>query len=108
MCGFVPVRVGGSETLWIRAFDGTDWGSWDTFTFTTIPNSPPVATISDQSLHVNQWTQVSTLLSYSDGNGDAATKYQFWDSGTSATSGYFWTPTNAHWAANTNDRSFGC
>ena len=45
--------VGGSETLWVRAFDGTDWGNWATFTFTTIPNTTPVATINDQALHVN-------------------------------------------------------
>lgn len=93
--------TGGSETMWIRAFDGTDWSNWSTFTFTTVLNATPVATISDQSLHVNQWTRVSPLLSYSDANGDAATKYQFWDSGASATSAYFWTPTNTHWAANT-------
>ncbi|CAN7297053.1 hypothetical protein LJR220_001509 [Bradyrhizobium sp. LjRoot220] len=93
--------AGGSETLWIRGFDGTDWSGWATFTFTTIPNSLPVATVEDQSLHVNQWARVSTLLSYSDANGDAATKYQFWDSGTAATSAHFWTPTNSHWAPNT-------
>ncbi|HEX8032136.1 MAG TPA: hypothetical protein VF491_26930, partial [Vicinamibacterales bacterium] len=93
--------VGGSETLWARAFDGTDWSSWTSFTFTTIPNTPPVATINDQQLHTNTWAQVTNWLNYSDANGDAATKYQFWDSGTSDTSAYFWTPTNSHWAANT-------
>ncbi|WP_249131916.1 MULTISPECIES: hypothetical protein [unclassified Bradyrhizobium] len=93
--------VGGSETLWARAFDGTDWSTWTSFTFTTIPNTPPVATINDQQLHTNTWAQVTNWLNYSDANGDAATKYQFWDSGTAATSAYFWTPTNSHWAANT-------
>jgi hypothetical protein len=93
--------VGGSETLWVRAFDGTDWSSWDNFTFTTIPNATPVATINDQILHNNTWAQVSNWLSYSDANGDVATKYQFWDSGTGANSAYFWTPDNSHWAANT-------
>ncbi|MFQ3458419.1 hypothetical protein PMN64_34590 [Bradyrhizobium sp. UFLA01-814] len=93
--------VSGSETLWARAFDGTAWSTWTSFTFTTIPNSTPVATISDQSLHINTWVQATDWLNYTDANGDAATKYQFWDSGTSATSGYFWTPTNSHWDANT-------
>ena len=60
-CGCAPDRPAGSETMWVRAFDGTDWGDWEKFTFTTIPNTPPVATISDQSLHVNQWAQVSDL-----------------------------------------------
>ncbi|MGE9009791.1 hypothetical protein ACO2JO_14485 [Leptospira interrogans] len=93
--------TGGSETLWIRAFDGTDWSSWSTFTFTTIPNTTPVAVINDQSLHANKWGQVKNWLSYSDANGDAATKYQFWDSGTAANSAYFFTSSNSHWAANT-------
>jgi hypothetical protein len=22
-------QVGGSETMYVRAFDGTDWGGWD-------------------------------------------------------------------------------
>ncbi|GIQ72335.1 hypothetical protein [Bradyrhizobium sp. RD5-C2] len=93
--------VGGSEALWARASDGTDWSNWTAFTFTTIPNTPPVATINDQQLHTNTWAQVTNWLNYSDANSDAATKYQFWDSGTAATSAYFWTPTNSHWAANT-------
>ncbi|WP_244485423.1 hypothetical protein [Bradyrhizobium tropiciagri] len=93
--------VSGAETMWVRAFDGTDWSSWTSFTLTTTPNTPPVAAINDQSLHVNTWAKVENWLSYSDANGDPATKYQFWDSGTSATSAYFWTPTNSHWAANT-------
>lgn len=91
----------GAETMWVRAYDGTAWSNWASFTFTTTLNATPVAAIADQSVHVNTWKQVSTVLSYSDGDGDAATKYQFWDSGTGATSGYFWTPTNSHWAANT-------
>ena len=32
-------------------------------------------------------------ISYSDADGNAATQYQFWDGGTGANSGYFWTPT---------------
>ncbi|GEC51663.1 hypothetical protein ABIF38_000597 [Bradyrhizobium japonicum] len=93
--------VGGTETLWVRAFDGTDWGNWTSFTLTTIPNTVPVVTVPDVQLHTNTWTQAKNWLTYSDANGDAATKYQFWDSGTSATSAYFWTSTNDHWAANT-------
>ena len=90
----------GSETLWVRAFDGSDWGAWDTFTVTTT-NTTPIATINDHSLHVDQWTTVASWMNVSDGDNDTITKYQFWDSGTSATSGYFWIPTNTHWAANT-------
>jgi hypothetical protein len=28
--------AGGSETMWVRAFDGNDWGAWDAFTLLTI------------------------------------------------------------------------
>ena len=93
--------AGGSETMWVRASDGTDWSNWTSFTLTTVANTPPVTTINDQSLHVNAWVQVGALLNYSDANGDAATRYQFWDSGTAATSAYFWTSDNTHWNANT-------
>jgi hypothetical protein len=93
--------TGGTESMWVRAFDGNEWGNWDIFTLTTIQNTTPVATINDHTLAANTWGQVKNWLTYSDANGDAATKYQFWDSGTGATSGYFWTPTDTHHAANT-------
>ena len=91
----------GSETLWVRAFDGTDWGAWDTFTLTTTTNTAPVATINDHSLHVNQWVKPGSWLSATDAEGDTITKYQFWDGGGAVNSGYFWSSTNAHWAAGT-------
>ncbi|WIW44425.1 hypothetical protein ML401_23340 [Bradyrhizobium sp. 62B] len=91
---------GQSETMWVRAFDGTAWSNWDSFTLTTVPNTPPVVAVNDQVIHVDNWAQVSNWINYTDGNGDAATKYQFWDSGTGISSAYFWTPDNSHWAAN--------
>ncbi len=95
-------QSGGSETMWVRAFDGTDWGAWDQFNLATIANTPPVATINDHSLANNQWSQVNSWISYSDANGNAATHYAFWDGGGAANSGYFWTPDNAHHAAGTS------
>lgn len=92
-------QVAGSETLSMRAFDGTDWSAWDTFTFTTTPNTRPVATINDRSLHINQWSRVDGWINYSDGDGDSAVQYQFYDAGSEAGSGYFWTPDNPHHAA---------
>src|SRR5262245_25961105 len=64
-------------------------------------NHPPVATIGDHSLKINEWAQINAWISYSDADGNPAAKYQFWDSGSGATSGYFWTSTNDHWPANT-------
>jgi hypothetical protein len=89
-------QVAGSENLWVRAFDGTDWSQWDSFNFTTVGNSPPVATVGDHSLAANQWAQVQGWISYSDADGNAATQYQFWDQGIAANSAYFWTPSNPH------------
>ena len=80
----------------VRAFDGTDWGAWDLFNFTTAANTAPVATIADHSLGKNEWAKLSNWVSYSDADGNAATQYQLWDSGTGASSGYIWTPDNAH------------
>ena len=94
-------QTGVSETMWVRAFDGTDWSDWDSFTFTTLPNTPPVATINNHSLDTNEWSRVASWVSYSDADGNPATQYQFWDGGTASNSGYFWTPDNLHHAANT-------
>ena len=55
-------------------------------------NTKPAVNANDHSLHLDQWSQVAGWISYSDADGNAATQYQFWDSGTGATSGYFWTP----------------
>ncbi|WIW44375.1 hypothetical protein ML401_23045 [Bradyrhizobium sp. 62B] len=56
---------------------------------TTTANTPPVAAIGDQSLHVNQWAKPQSWLSTTDAEGDAITNYQFWVGGTGATGSYF-------------------
>jgi hypothetical protein len=86
----------GSETLWVRAFDGTDWGEWDPFVFTTTPNTAPQVTAPDQALRVNQWAKVEGWITATDADGDSFTQYQFYDAGAAAGSGYFWTPQNSH------------
>ncbi|WP_249142732.1 hypothetical protein [Bradyrhizobium sp. AUGA SZCCT0160] len=55
----------------------------------------PVASIGNRSMLSNHWQRLQPWISYSDADGNPAVSYQFFDSGTSATSGYFWTPTNA-------------
>src|SRR5438132_306062 len=47
--------TGGTDTMWVRAFDGHDWGNWDVFTLTTLDNNKPVATINDHSLQIDKW-----------------------------------------------------
>ena len=84
--------AGGSDTMYVRAFDGTSWSNWDNFTLTSLPNNLPITTINNQTLHINEWNEVGDLLSYSDADGHPAARYQFWDGGSAANSGYFWTP----------------
>src|SRR5262249_48908308 len=93
-------QASGSDTMWVRAFDGKDWGNWDQFTLTTT-NTQPIVTASDTSLHANTWAQIKNWIGYSDADGDAVVKYQFWDASPAADSAYFWTPSDPHVAANT-------
>lgn len=73
----------GTETMYIRSFDGTDWSTWGAFDFTAQPNAPPVATLGDFLLFPNTWAQVTAFggPSYSDPDGDPAVLYQFVDTG---------------------------
>jgi hypothetical protein len=90
---------GGTETMYVRAFDGTAWGAWDEFTLTTQANTAPVATSPDRSLRVNEWMPVngwSSWINYSDANGHPAVRYEFMDGNAAADSGYFYTNANAH------------
>ena len=89
------------ETMSVRAFDGTDWGAWDSFTLTTTPTrrrSPPSTTTActptnGRKSRAGCPTRTPTaMLRRSISSGT---------SGTGANSGYFWTPSNAHHAANT-------
>ena len=50
--------VTGADPLWVRAFDGTDWGEWQSFTLTTVANTPPVATVASPSVLHDHWVQV--------------------------------------------------
>src|SRR5260221_561278 len=73
----VYVRGGdasGTDTMWVRAYDGHDWGNLYSFTFTTLHNNPPVAPIAAHSVQIDQWTQVQNWLSYSDADGDPAVR----------------------------------
>jgi hypothetical protein len=62
----------------------------------------PVATINNQALQPNQWGQVNAWISYSDADGNPAVQYEFWDGGVAGNSGYFWTNSSTHHAAETS------
>jgi hypothetical protein len=92
----------GSEQFFVRAFDGLDWSNWAQVTVTTLANAAPVVNVTNGSVNVNGWLPASALVSYSDADSHPAVTYEFWDSGTGASSGYIYTPGNAHHAANTS------
>ncbi|WP_231704120.1 M10 family metallopeptidase [Cochlodiniinecator piscidefendens] len=72
---------GGTQTLWIRANDGTEWGAWDSFDLTTTgaSNATPTVAVADLALDTGQTTNISANVNYSDGDSDAATQYEIWD-----------------------------
>ena len=82
----------GSDDLWVRAFDGIDWSEWKEFHVNAPVEARPVVTAPDFAASHNQNIAASALFSVTDGNGDAITKYQFWDSTTD--------PASGHWVVN--------
>ena len=80
----------GADTLWVRANDGTVWGSWSSaFTVTAPVDTGPVVTPTNSStLSVQGQTfSVSSLFTYSDPFSSSATSYDVWNSG--GGNGYF-------------------
>ena len=82
----------GSDDLWVRAFDGFDWSEWKEFHVNAPVEARPVVTAPDFAASHNQDIAASALFSVTDGDGDAITKYQFWDSTTD--------PASGHWVVN--------
>ncbi len=73
----------GTDTLWIRANDGTVWGAWsNTFTVWAPVDSGPVATVSNLTAVHGQSYAASALFTYSDPFNSPATEYDVWDRGT--------------------------
>lgn len=85
--------VGGSQTgtdqVWVRVYDGTDWSDWAPWIMTTGGNSAPRATASDRTLPLNTSISAGSLFSLSDAENDTITQYELWDSTAASTSGYF-------------------
>ncbi|WP_249142734.1 hypothetical protein [Bradyrhizobium sp. AUGA SZCCT0160] len=65
----------GSETMYVRAFDGTAWGNWDSFTLTST-NIAPTATANDHTLNAAEWAKLVNWTTSFDADGDVITKYQ--------------------------------
>ncbi|MGY4503264.1 hypothetical protein ACVWYH_007221 [Bradyrhizobium sp. GM24.11] len=73
----------GTDTLWVRANDGTTWGAWSqAFTVTAPVDKGPVETVSNLSVAHGQALTGASLFTYNDPFGNPATTYDFWNTGT--------------------------
>ncbi|WP_375783092.1 AIDA repeat-containing protein [Bradyrhizobium sp. Pha-3] len=78
-----------SDTLYVRANDGSKWSTWAAFTATPGPDTAPVVTASNVSGIHDHSVAATTLFSTSDAESDPITQYAFWDTGG-----------NGHWVVN--------
>nr|WP_207855820.1 calcium-binding protein [Sulfurisoma sediminicola] len=72
----------GTERVWARAWDGQAWSGWTPWTMTSAPhltNVAPTVSAANATVGLNASVAASTLFSVADGDGDVATKYEFWD-----------------------------
>jgi hypothetical protein len=79
----------GANDLWLRTFDGQQWSAWKEFHVNAPINHVPVIAASDQAVSHGANVAASSLFSVSDADGDAMTRYQFWDSTADPASGHF-------------------
>jgi hypothetical protein len=73
--------VSGTDTLYVRANDGSQWGSWQKITVTAPIDTPPIVTASNLTALHGQTFAGSSLFSASDSDGDGITQYALWDLG---------------------------
>src|SRR6202035_1220853 len=74
----------GADTLWVRAFDGTQWSAWSqSFTVTGPADTKPVVVVTSANVsatHGQSFT-ASSLFTASDPDGDPIAQYDFWNTG---------------------------
>ncbi|WP_342711237.1 AIDA repeat-containing protein [Bradyrhizobium sp. B124] len=81
---------GSSDTLYVRANDGTVWGGWTQFTATGfVDTAPTVNAANVTAAHGQTSIAASSLFTVSDPDHDTITEYALWDTGGSG-----------HWALN--------
>src|SRR4029077_18906063 len=61
---------GGSDHLWVRAFDGTEWGAWSGFYVNAPVDHAPVVTAASFAAARDQTIAATNLFSVSDAVGD--------------------------------------
>ena len=73
---------GGTDRLYVQAFDGSEWGNWSSaFTVTGPANHAPTAAAvtPSQTLGHGGGLAVTSLFSSSDADGDSLTQFSLWD-----------------------------
>jgi putative phosphoesterase len=63
----------GTDTLWVRANDGTAWGAWKAFHVNAPVDHAPIVATSDFTATHNQNIAASSLFSATDADNDALT-----------------------------------
>jgi hypothetical protein len=73
----------GADTLWVKAYDGTQWSAWSAaFTVTApVDSGPTVTSVLNRTTTAGQVFAASSLFSAADPFGDAIAQYDFWDTG---------------------------
>src|SRR5207245_968709 len=76
----------GTDTLWVRAYDGTLWSAWSasfTVTAKSAAETAPVVTPTSANVTATKGQSfvASALFTASDADGDTLTQYDFWDTG---------------------------
>jgi hypothetical protein len=71
----------GAETIWMRASDGIQYGTWK---FINATDTAPAVTPTNVNITVSYTEPVaaSTLFKASDADGDSIAQFDFWDSST--------------------------
>ncbi len=85
------VSNGQRDTLYVQAYDGEKWSNYARSTITTRApvNHAPIVSAGAKKLDQGKVMAASELFNVTDVDGDAMTKYRFYDHSTSTRSGYF-------------------
>ena len=68
----------GTQRLYVRAFDGKAWGTWDSFILTTAA-AKPTATIDDQTIGTSAVRALDDVFVFSDPENDPLVKVEIYD-----------------------------
>jgi Ca2+-binding RTX toxin-like protein len=79
---FAAASATGSDTVWVRAYDGMAWSDWKSWTMSSWPhltNAAPSVSASNAGILRNEALSASMFFGVTDADGDAAVQYEFWD-----------------------------